>query len=319
MTAVGPGVANIIATSEGKTGQASLSVGLVPVAAVQVTLNPGFAFVGQGVQATAVARDANNTVLTGRLVTWSSSATGVATVNSSGAVTTVAPGTANITAVIDGKQSAAMVTVAKVPVSTVTVSLASPSLTPGQTTQAAAVTKDSTTAALTGRAIAWTSSNTAVATVNASTGLVTAVAVGTTNIIATSEGKTGLATMTVTAVQAPVASITMTASPTSIAVGQKSRVSTVLLDAKNNALSGRAMVLHVGDGTIATVDSTGVVTGIAPGSAWVIANAEGKTGSVEITVTAAVTAPVPVPVATVSVSLSRQRRSPSVRLRRPRR
>jgi len=52
---------------------------------------------------------------------------------------------------------------------------------------------------LTGRAITWTTSNAAVATVSG-TGLVTGVAVGTVTITATSEGQSGTATVTVVTV-----------------------------------------------------------------------------------------------------------------------
>jgi hypothetical protein len=86
------------------------------------------------------------------------------------------------------------------PVARVTVTLATPSLLAGSTTQATAVTSDSAGATLTGRTVTWSSGAPAVATVSTS-GLVTAVAAGTANITATSEGKSGFATVTVTVVQ----------------------------------------------------------------------------------------------------------------------
>ena len=90
---------------------------------------------------------------------------------------------------------------AATPVARVSVTLATASLAIGSTTQATAVTADSLGAALTGRAVTWSSSAATVATVSTS-GLVTAVAPGTANITATSEGKSGFATVTVTTVQA---------------------------------------------------------------------------------------------------------------------
>ena len=83
-------------------------------------------------------------------------------------------------------------------VASVTVTLANPSLPQGQTTQATATLRDASGAVLTNRNVAFSSSNTAVATVT-SGGVVTAVAAGTASIIATSETKTGGATLTVTA------------------------------------------------------------------------------------------------------------------------
>jgi hypothetical protein len=63
---------------------------------------------------------------------------------------------------------------------------------------AAAVARDANNNVMTGAAFAWSSSNTSAATVNAS-GLVTAVGAGSANIVATSQGKTGQAALTVTA------------------------------------------------------------------------------------------------------------------------
>jgi uncharacterized protein YjdB len=66
----------------------------------------------------------------------------------------------------------------------------------GFTAPLTALTRDASGNVLTGRVVTWTSSNTAVASVS-SAGVVTGVKVGTATITATSEGKTGTATVTV--------------------------------------------------------------------------------------------------------------------------
>ena len=53
-------------------------------------------------QLSAVPRNSSGTAITGKTATWSSSNTAVATVNTTGLVTAVAPGSANITATVDG-------------------------------------------------------------------------------------------------------------------------------------------------------------------------------------------------------------------------
>jgi len=68
-----------------------------------VNLTASSLLTGATTQATAVARDANNNVLTGRTVSWTSSNTGVATVTSSGLVTARAAGTTQITATVEGR------------------------------------------------------------------------------------------------------------------------------------------------------------------------------------------------------------------------
>lgn len=98
-------------------------------------------------------------------------------------------------------------------VASVTVSLAASQIFIGQTSQGTAVLRDAQSNVLTGRTVSWSSSNTAVATVGASTGLVTGVAAGSATITATSESKTGQADITVTidpATQPQIQNVTVT-------------------------------------------------------------------------------------------------------------
>jgi hypothetical protein len=152
------------------------------------------------------ARDANNNVLTGRVVTSQSANAGIASVSSLGLVTGVSAGSTQITVTVEGKSASAAITVtppAPAPVATVTVSPASASLQVGATSQLSATLRDASNNVLTGRAITWSTANAGIASANAS-GLVTANGAGTTQITATSEGKTGSSTFTVTAVPPPV-------------------------------------------------------------------------------------------------------------------
>jgi hypothetical protein len=91
---------------------------------------------------------------------------------------------------------------APAPVASVSVTLNANSLVVGQSTQAAAVTRDAVGNLLTGRAVTWSSSNTAVATVSSS-GLIATVGPGSSQITATSEGISGSATLTVSAAPPP--------------------------------------------------------------------------------------------------------------------
>jgi uncharacterized protein YjdB len=199
VTAVAAGSAQITATSEGQNGSATLAVAStppVPVASVTVTLAASSRNPGQTTQATAVTRDGNNNILTGRSITWSSSNPGVATVTSSGLVTAIAIGTVQIMAACEGQSGSGSLTVTPVAVASVSVTLASGVLNPGATTQATATTRDANNNVLTGRSIVWSSSSNAIATVSAS-GVVTAVALGTAQITAASEGQNGSAPLDV--------------------------------------------------------------------------------------------------------------------------
>ena len=82
-----------------------------PVALLSVTPGSATLFPQQTNQLTASALDAAGNVLTGRTITWSSSAPAVATVSASGLLTAVTVGTATITATCEGKSGAAAITV----------------------------------------------------------------------------------------------------------------------------------------------------------------------------------------------------------------
>lgn len=168
------------------------------VASVGVSLAASSITVGQTTTGTAVARTAQGATIAGKTATWSSASPGVATVDGAGTVAGVSAGTAQINAVIDGVTGSATVTVTPVPVATVTVTLSSRNLAIGQTTQAAAVTRDQSGNALIGRTVTWASGNTAVATVSTA-GVVTAIAEGKAAITGTSEGRSGQDTVTVSA------------------------------------------------------------------------------------------------------------------------
>lgn len=167
------------------------------VESVDVSVASQSIFVGQSTTAAAILRDASGTTITGRAITWSSSAPNIATVNASGTITGVAAGSSIITAASGGRSGTVNVTVLA-PVSTITVTFASSSILAGTTTQATATLRDASGAALTGRTVTWTSGTSSVATVS-SNGEVTGVSAGTSLITATSEGKSGSATITVTA------------------------------------------------------------------------------------------------------------------------
>ncbi|HWC72805.1 MAG TPA: Ig-like domain-containing protein, partial [Gemmatimonadales bacterium] len=246
--AIAPGSATISATSEGITGNAKIAVTLVPVATVTLTPSSALIHVGKTVQFVAAAMDSAGSVLTGRQVTWSSSAPNIATVSSPsgssanapasppGLVTAMSAGRATITATIDGVSSTADITVLPVPVASVTVTPSSALLRIGTSVQLTATMKDSAGDTLSGRIVIWTSNAPLVASVSLS-GRVTAMAVGTATITATSEGQSGTSAITVTVV--PVANVTVTPSASTINAGSTVQLTAVTKDSAGNVLDGR--------------------------------------------------------------------------------
>src|SRR4029077_16523314 len=221
------------------------------------------------------------TALSGRVVAWATSNAALATVSASGLVTGAGAGSATITATSEGQSGTSAITVTNVPVASVTVSPATASITVGATTQLTATAKDANGTALSGRVVAWATSNAAVATVSAS-GLVKGAGAGAATITATSEGEGGTPAITVTNV--PVASVTVTPAIANVLVGSTLQLTATLKDALGNPLSGRVVTWASGASGVAGVSGTGLVTGVGVGGVTITATSEGQSGSAAVTV-----------------------------------
>jgi uncharacterized protein YjdB len=189
------GTATITATSNTRSGTATVTVASVPVSNVVVTPDTGHVAVGATLQLTATLTDSAADTLTGRPVTWTSSDTTVARASASGQVTGIGPGTVTITATSGTKTGTATITVFGL-VASVTITPDTGTVKVGHTLQLVATTKDSTGVAITGRKVTWMSSDTTKAKVSG-TGLVSGRAAGIITITATSETKNGTASITV--------------------------------------------------------------------------------------------------------------------------
>src|SRR5437773_2118919 len=254
----------------------------VSVATVDVTPATVNVTVGGTVQLVATPRDADGTPLSGRTVSWSSGNTGVASVTGSGLVTGVGAGSATITAMSEGKSGTSAITVTFVPVASVAVTPASASVNEGKTVQLTATPKDGNGNPLSGRAVAWVSSNTSVATVSSS-GLVTGKVAGSATITATSEGQSG--TSAITVVHVPVASVTVSPGSASVPAGSAFQLTATPKEVNGIPLSGRTIAWSSSNTAVATVSSSGLVSGVVAGSATITALSEGQSGTAAITVT----------------------------------
>src|SRR2546430_1773581 len=174
------------------------------------------------------------------------------------------------------KSDTASVTVTcPVSVASVTVSPATASVPPGQTVQLTATPKDANGTPLSGRTVTWSSGNTTVATVSSS-GLVTGKVAGTVTITATSEGQSG--TSAITVVHVPVASVSVAPASASVQAGSAIQLTATPKDANGNPLSGRTVSWSSSNTSVATVSSSGLVTGVTVGSAAITATSEGPSG-----------------------------------------
>lgn len=277
------GAATITASSGGRSGSAAITVIPVPVGSVAVEPVTADLLVGQTVAVTPTVRDANGTVVTDRLVTWSSSNTAVATVSSTtGVVTAKSPGSATITTTSEGRWATTSVTVTQVPVATITLQPPALTIAPGQAAALTATTRTADGTVVTGRTITYASDNSGVARVSTTTGVVTGVASGTAVVTATSEGKSASTAVTVQ----PAVSFVLV-SPGLVLIRKTGTVqlSAAAYDANSNRIFGRAVTWSSDDSSVAVVDANGLVTTKTAGTVLITATIDGKSDSSLITVT----------------------------------
>jgi hypothetical protein len=163
---------------------------------------------------------------------------------------------------------------------------------------ATGVNSDGTSTDIT-RVAAWSSSNTAVATVD-SHGVATGISLGSTTITATSGGKTASVTLNVTA--AVLRSVSVTPATPSVVKGLTSQFTAlgIYSDGTSQDVTTLAGWLPA-DTAVATINTSGLATGVAAGPVLISATFAGLTGSATLTVTAASLTSITVTPATASV------------------
>lgn len=211
-TAVAAGTTVITATVGTMNATTLLTVNAPTLLSLALTpANPALAVGATQQLATTATYSSGSPLVVTTTATYASSAPTVATVSANGGlVTAVAAGTTVVTASFGGKTTTTTVTVSPAVVVPPAVTLSSIAVTPATATAsvgstqafvATATYSDGSTANISSTA-AWTSNTTSVATVLAG-GSASALAAGTSTITATSGGKSGSATFTVTAVVVP--------------------------------------------------------------------------------------------------------------------
>jgi len=226
--------------------------------------------------------DSKQQVVPGKIVTWESSNTKVATVDAAtGSVKSVAPGKATITARVadpplEARASVQVFDVAVVNVFPVRTTLAGPA---GTTFPLTLEVKDGSGHAVEMKA-KWTSSAPRVATIDAS-GVATSVGEGAATVTARVGDVTGAADVVVVFRSIEALEISPLTIP--LKVGELGRVTVVARDPQGAPIPDVAATWTTSDPTVATC-SGGTVLGIGPGSATVRAVCGGKTAEVAVIV-----------------------------------
>ncbi len=269
-TAVAVGAGTIITATSGKiSGSTTLDVNSAALSSVAVTpANPSIpSGVPQQFTATGTYSDGTSYGITAQ-VTWSSSNTAVATVDAGGLAVSVAPGSTTIAASSGSISGSSNLTVNSATLSSILVEPANPNLPslpagiPQQFT-ATGTYSDGASYVITAQ-VAWSSSN-GVASVN-SAGLATVSAAGSTTITATANGISGNTVLTGTS--ATLSSITVTRLNPTVTVGAKEKFTATgtYSDGTSHEITGQ-ITWTTSNGSVATVDASGLATAVGVGGA----------------------------------------------------
>jgi uncharacterized protein YjdB len=289
-SSVALGSTGVTATSGSISGSANVTVTAATLISIAVT--PAIPTLPLGVTpqftATGTFSDGSTQNITGT-AQWSSSTPTVATITSAtGLATTVAQGSATISATSGSVSGSATLTVTGATLVSIAVSPATPSIAPGTYEQfiATGTYTDGSTQNLTNTAT-WSSDTPATATINAP-GLATSAAQGTANISATSGSVSGSTELTVTsatlvsiAINPPTAAIAPGTTQPFTATGTFSDGTTQSLTQSGYWSSTAASVATISDTTVtaglASTLSAGTTTisvssGSVRGSATLVVN-----------------------------------------------
>ena len=269
ITAVGGGEATITAKVAGKSAACQVTVG-TPVSSVSLDITAITLVPGENYNLSATVSPAN---ATDKTVTWSSSDTDVVAVDQSGQVRAKSVGTATITATA-GKCSATCLVTVLPPVENIILEQTSVNLKQGGTAQMAATIVPAAAAAV---AIAWSSSDESVATVNQQ-GLVTAVAGGQTRITATAGSCTAVCVVQVIPL---VTGIALSQTEAVLITGQSLTLTANILPVE---ASGTEISWSSSSTDLCSVDNGVVTAGNSTGSATITASADGVSATCSILV-----------------------------------
>ncbi len=198
---------------------------------------------------------------TGKAITWTSSNPSVATVSATGEITGVAPGTITVTATTkNGQTATCTVTIESAPdIVATSVTISTPQKTNliiGETLSLSAVVLPETT---TNKTVVWSTSNSSVATVD-NTGKVTAIGSGDVTITAKCGDASGTITLKVESI---ITSLSLSSTELTLEKGRKETLKVSYSPSEPDRLS---LNWSSSDASIATVNGSGEVTGIKPGT-----------------------------------------------------
>jgi len=299
VTGVSQGSTSITATVGTTSGSATATVTAALLNSIVVT--PATASIATGqtqaFAANGIFSDGSSTDMTNS-VSWSSSAKNFATVDATGLATGVSAGSATITATAGTVSGSATLTVTPAVLVSVDISPDGQTIPTGGQVQLTltGTYSDSTTQDLTN--VAWSSSDSTLASVDPVTGIVTGVANSNGNPVTITAAANGMTDTTAVYVTSAIPeSLTLTPATASIASGTTLQytVNAIYSDGSIQPLTAGLTWASTSAPT-AGVNASGLATGISPGQTSITVTSGALTGSAVLTVTpAALTAIVVTP------------------------
>lgn len=294
------GTATLVATSGSVSAQDTLTIS--PAALISIAVSPASPTIAKGqtqqLTATGTFSDGTTQDMTSA-VNWTSSPSGIVSINSAGLATPQAIGNATVLAVSGTVSGQDLLTVSQAALMSLAVSPANPIVPKGETQQltATGTFSDGSTQNMTS-AVAWTSSLPAVVSISTG-GLATAQATGTAALVATSGSITGQDTVTVS----PAALLSLAIAPLNLSIpkGQTQQLTAMgtFSDGTSQDLT-RSVAWGTALPAVASVTNAGLLTAQAEGTTTVTANA----GTVSATDAIAVAAPVVTSIAISPANMS---------------
>ncbi|MBC7894450.1 MAG: Ig-like domain-containing protein [Cytophagaceae bacterium] len=256
----------------------------IAVSTVAFSIQQDSLLTGRTYQTNLIVKDASGVELTGRTAIYESLFPAIATVDSKGLVTGVAPGGGAIKATLEGRTATTNIRVLD-KVTRVVVTPQNDNVAVGQTRPLTVAVTGANGASIAGRSIRFQSSNPGVATVTAQ-GVVSGVSKGQAIITADAELDQVNGTATINVIDPVVASIQITPVGTQILrLGAFLQATATARDASNNVLTGRTFNWSSSNPSLASVSQSGLISAIALGSATITAEVDGRTSSMGVQVT----------------------------------
>ena len=286
---VAAGTATITAMQSGMSGNTLLTVSNSPRALTSIVISPPNPSInpGSSQQFSAMGHYNDGSVSDiSSNVTWTSSATSVATINSTGKALSVSSGSTTITATQGSVSGSTQLTISAVKLTSISVTPSLPSIPLGTLQQltATGTYNDGTHKNITS-SVAWSSSAPSFATVDTK-GLVTGVGLGTSNLTATSGSISGSTSLTVNS--ANVVSLKIQPADSSISNGTTAQLAALVTfndGSTLNVTTTPGVSWNSSNSGVATIGSAnGFATSKAAGSTMISASFGTVGGSTSLTV-----------------------------------